>query len=34
VEQGAFDQRRVLGPDDHIELPGVDLRWLVADLVR
>lgn len=32
--RGAFDQRRVLGPDDHIELPGVDLRWLVADLVR
>ena len=34
AEQRAFDQRRVLGPDDHIELPGVGLRWLVADLVR
>jgi Uma2 family endonuclease len=31
-EHGMFDRRRVLGPGDEIELPGLDVRWRVDDI--
>lgn len=33
-KRGAFEHHQVLGPDDDLELPGVALRWRVADVVR
>jgi Uma2 family endonuclease len=32
--RGVFEERQVLGPDDDVELPGLDVRWAVADIVR
>jgi len=32
-QHATFDRHRILGPGDEIDLPGLDLRWQITDIV-